>query len=77
MNSKILRLSLLAVAVSLSGCATCQRHPVACAIAGAIVVGSVVAAIENNRHDQRAGSPSQQCVGTTWGQILCAAESNH
>jgi hypothetical protein len=44
----------LFVFLVLSGCATCQRHPVACSIAGAIVVGSVAATVAaNSGHDQR------------------------
>ena len=35
----------------LNGCATCERYPVACAVSTAIVVGSVAATIEANRHD--------------------------
>jgi hypothetical protein len=61
------RFSGLALAValflSISACATCREHPVACAIVGAIVVGSVAATIENNRHDQQQRH-SALCCGS-------------
>jgi hypothetical protein len=39
---------LLAAVLLVSGCATCERHPVACTVAGAIVAGSVAATIEQH-----------------------------
>jgi hypothetical protein len=43
-----LRSAILASAVfsSLTACAVCERHPAACAVVGAIVIGGAVAAIE-------------------------------
>ena len=58
------RLALLAVALSLTlqGCATCREHPAACAIVGAIVVGSVAATIENNRGGHRQPPTGPLCA---------------
>ena len=57
---------------------TCREHPMACSIVGAVVVGSIAATIA--AHDSDRGHaraiPKQQCVGTTLGQILCAAETH-
>lgn len=58
--------TLITVAFVASGCATCERHPVACAIGGVIVAGSVIAIVENNNHrtmHDRQISPSRgpQC----------------
>jgi len=50
---KALKSLLLAAVLLVSGCATCQQHPVACTVAGAIVTGSVVATIEQH-HDHHA-----------------------
>lgn len=46
-------LTLLVVVLSLSACATCERHPIACAAAGAIVVGSVAYTLEMNDSSHR------------------------
>jgi hypothetical protein len=43
----VLRLALI---IALAGCATCERHPVACGIGGALIVGSVAATIAANDH---------------------------
>jgi len=51
MAAKTLTLSLLLV--MLSGCATCQKYPVACWAGGIILVGSIAAS--TNHHTQ---SPS-------------------
>ena len=48
------RIITIAVALSLVGCATCERHPIACTAAVAFVAGSIAIAAE---HDNRA--PSQ------------------
>jgi hypothetical protein len=53
--------------ISLSACATCREHPAACAIVGAIVVGSIAATIENNRHDQQ----SARSIMRTPGPQIC------
>jgi hypothetical protein len=45
---KILLLSSLLI---LGGCATCHDHPVACSIAGVIIVGSIAAGIHNSRNE--------------------------
>jgi hypothetical protein len=43
----------LLLALSVSACATCQTHPVACAIAGGVVAGSVAYTLEMNSGDHR------------------------
>lgn len=45
-------LTLLVVVLSLSACATCERHPTMCAVGGAIVVGSIAYTLEmhSDRH---------------------------
>lgn len=45
-------LGVLVLISTLAGCATCREHPVACTVAGAIVVGSVAASVQH--HDQAA-----------------------
>ena len=43
--------ALAIAALALSGCATlCDRHPVGCAVAGAVVVGSVAATLATHEH---------------------------
>lgn len=46
------RLLLSIFVVLNAGCATCQQHPVWCAVGTAVIVGSVAAAVEHN-HDQQ------------------------
>ena len=45
---------LIALALSLSACATCQRYPVACAVGSAVIAGSVATTIAANdgRHSR-------------------------
>lgn len=61
---RILRIiAALALASSaLTGCATCRNHPVACTLAGAIIVGSVAATVAANSggHD-----PTPPHISTT------------
>lgn len=40
---------LIAALISLSGCATCQQHPVWCAVGTVVVVGSIAASVEHHR----------------------------
>jgi hypothetical protein len=47
---------VILAALALSACATCRDHPVACTVAGAIVVGSVAASVAQHDHD-RAQTP--------------------
>jgi hypothetical protein len=49
MKIKVLCLTL---SFALGGCATCQRHPVWCAVGAAVVVGTAAAVIEHH-HDQQ------------------------
>lgn len=58
-------LFLIFFALIASGCQLCREHPVACAIGGAVIVGSVAAIVEhqhdvsNDRQIAPGGSP--QC----------------
>ena len=45
------RILALFLALSLSACATCQQHPVWCAVGTAVVVGSIAAAVAANSSD--------------------------
>jgi len=57
MKSLLLMASLLA----LTGCATCERHPVAC-WAGAVIVAGSIAASTNHRTDGgHIPTPSVDC----------------
>ena len=47
-------ITLLIVVLSLSACATCERHPYVCAVGGAIVVGSIAYTLE--MHSDRQNS---------------------
>src|SRR5579872_4154008 len=47
----VLKIALLTSVLAVSGCATCQQHPVACAIGGGIIIGSAAAIIEHH-HDE-------------------------
>jgi hypothetical protein len=49
-------ITLIAALLSLSACATCERHPAVCATAGAIVIGSVVYTL-NMQSDRHASPP--------------------
>lgn len=65
---KIATLSLIAALGLMSGCATCQRHPVACTIATAIVVGSLAYEIDNlaskgHGHSSASGRTFTPSVG--------------
>lgn len=49
-------IAILLLTLCATGCATCQQHPVWCAVGAAVVVGSIAASIEHHR-DQRASDP--------------------
>lgn len=51
-------LTLIVTLLSLSACATCERHPYVCATAGAIVVGSVAYTLEMNDSQHRQPAPN-------------------
>lgn len=53
MSTPKMFLSILCFA-ALSGCATCNRYPVACAIGGAVVAGSIAYTLEMNDSHHRA-----------------------
>lgn len=38
--------ALLSLFAVLTACATCERHPVVCSVAGALIVGGAAAALE-------------------------------
>jgi hypothetical protein len=57
--------AVLLLSLSLSGCATCQQHPVWCAVGTAVVVGSIAASVEH-QHDQRR-APATICRNGTIG----------
>lgn len=44
--------------LALAGCATCQRHPVACTVGAVIVAGSIAASIDHNHHARQRDVPS-------------------
>lgn len=46
-------LVILGYTVAISGCATCQQHPVYCAVGTAIVAGSIVAIAEQHHDHSR------------------------
>ena len=41
---------ILPLALVLSGCATCQEHPLVCSAAGALIAGSIVLAAQHHSH---------------------------
>lgn len=58
-----------ALLLALGGCATCRQHPVACGIAGAVIVGSIAASVQHHhdqQHDSRTMSNTQpvNCAAT-------------
>lgn len=47
------------VLMVLGGCATCRDHPVACTVAGTIIVGSIATVAYNySQHDRRSAPPT-------------------
>lgn len=58
MKSLLLMASLLA----LTGCATCERHPVACWAGAVIVAGSVAASTNDRMADRHIPSPGVDCA---------------
>lgn len=61
----------LIVSISLTGCMTCREHPLACSIAGAIVVGSVAATVAANSSDRNSIRPITARYSTC-GTAPCA-----
>lgn len=53
-STRRLRAVLIFSLLVLPGCAVCERHPAACAVAGAVIVGSAVATLEAH-HGGQAG----------------------
>jgi hypothetical protein len=51
-----MKILILCALLALAGCATCQRHPVMCTVAGAIVVGSIAATLAQHDHSDHAQS---------------------
>lgn len=52
-------LAIFAVLALMAGCATCDRHPVACGVGMALAVGSV-AAVAATHHKVPATTPGTQ-----------------
>lgn len=53
------RILTAVAALTLSACATCQRHPVACSVSAAVLVGSVIAS--TSHHGSNAKTPRGDC----------------
>jgi hypothetical protein len=64
----IMKSTVLLLAITLTGCATLERHPYATGFAVAIVAGSIAASVH---HDDQRGGPAASSIGTP----LCAAGS--
>jgi uncharacterized lipoprotein YajG len=58
-NVTMKTLALAAALALLGGCATCQQHPVYCAVGSAIIVGSVAATIAANSHHDEAAAATR------------------
>lgn len=52
-------LAILSTGLDLSGCATCDRHPVACTVGGAILVGSIATEVQALKGSSAARSPQR------------------
>jgi uncharacterized lipoprotein YajG len=57
-------LTLAAALALLGGCATCQQHPVYCAVGSALIVGSVAATIA--LHDSGHGADPMRNITPTY-----------
>jgi hypothetical protein len=58
--------------LSLFGCATCERHPVACSVGAAVIVGSVAATVEaNTRHSTAPARANTQPVACSSSPAIC------
>lgn len=57
-STPVLPTLVAALLLALGGCATCQQHPTACAIGGAIVVGSIAASYGRHDDQNRMGASS-------------------
>lgn len=44
----MIRLASLVLAVALTGCATCERHPVVCTVGTAVLAGSIAVAANHS-----------------------------
>lgn len=62
----------LALLLTLAGCATCERHPIMCTVATAVVVGSIAASLQQH-DDQRRLTPSMSTTQPTPCQANPAA----
>lgn len=38
--------------IILAGCATCERHPVACSATAAVIATSITLSLDHHRHDR-------------------------
>lgn len=46
---------------ALTGCATCQKHPIACTVGAGLVAGSIVASSGHSNPDRHIDTPSVNC----------------
>jgi hypothetical protein len=67
-----MKAALLALVLALSGCATCQQHPTACAIAGAVIAGSIAATVVANDHHHH-GAAGPRRVACDPGVTACGS----
>jgi hypothetical protein len=61
--------ALIVLALVLSGCATCQEHPVACGVSAALIAGSIAA----SSLDHSGGGGAAPAGRSTIGAPNCSA----
>lgn len=58
-----MKIMIVCVVVGLlSGCATCQRHPVVCAVGFGLVAGSIAASQNHSSDDRHIPTPGVTCI---------------
>jgi hypothetical protein len=45
-----LRILVVGVTLLAAGCATCERHPVACSVAAGVIITSVALSVHHDQH---------------------------
>lgn len=63
---------LIAALLALGACATCERHPIMCTVATAVIAGSIAASLQQH-DDQRRSAPSMSTTQPTPCQANPAA----
>ncbi len=59
----LFRLTSLALAALIfAGCATCERHPIACGVVGVVVIGGAVAALDHHGHHSEPPNRTSPCA---------------